>query len=153
MRAWSARLSLSAGVGLSETIGCTGWLYRRCVERDELISLLAGESPVNKACREALERGASFRIWDGVDGLVPAGNLASTYRAREAITRDRGIPTLGFAAAVETLQALGEQPVRLGGVTQLGPPYYFQLFMTADAASVLACIGVDQRHQEQVQSS
>ncbi|MET8911002.1 hypothetical protein [Micromonospora sp. NPDC004551] len=123
------------------------------MERDELIFLLAGESPVSNACLEALERGASYRIWVDVDGLVPANNLASTYRAREAITRDRGIPTLGFAAAVETLHALGEQPVRLGGVTQLHPPYYFQLFLTADAASVLTCIGVDQRHQKQVRSS
>ncbi|MEV0427740.1 hypothetical protein [Micromonospora sp. NPDC050495] len=118
------------------------------MKREELISLLAGESPANKACREALERGASFRVWDGAHGLVPANNLASTYRARESITRNRGIPTLGFALAVETLHALGEQPVRLGGVTQPDPPYYFQLFLTADVASVLACIGVDQKHQE-----
>jgi hypothetical protein len=123
------------------------------VERDELISLLVGESPVNKACREALEQGASYRIWDGDDGLVPANSLAFTYRAREAITRDRGIATLGFAAAVETLHALGGRPVLLGGVTQLDPPYYFQLFLTADAASVLACIGVSQEHQAQGQSA
>ncbi|WP_446217361.1 hypothetical protein [Micromonospora sp. IBHARD004] len=118
------------------------------MNREELIPLLADESLVNKACREALERGASFRIWDGAVGLVPANNLASTYRVREVHTRERGIPTLGFAEAVETLHAFGEQPVRLGGVTQLDPPYYFQLFLTADAASVLACIGVDQQHQQ-----
>jgi len=123
------------------------------VERDELISLLAGESTVNKACRADLERGASYRIWDGDDGLVPANNLASTYRAREAITRDRGVATIGFAAAVETLHALGEQPVLLGAVTQLDPPYCFQLFLTADAASLLACIGVDQKHKARGQSS
>ncbi|RUL90399.1 MULTISPECIES: hypothetical protein [Micromonospora] len=120
------------------------------MERKELISLLADESPVNKACREALERGAPFHIRDEAMGLVPANNLASTYRAREAITRDRGIPTLGFAAAVEALHALGEQPVRLGGVTQLDPPYYFQLFLTADATSVLTCIGVNQKHQQPI---
>ncbi|MGK5445069.1 hypothetical protein ACSNN7_25025 [Micromonospora sp. URMC 105] len=118
------------------------------MKREELISLLADESPADTACREALERGAPFRIWDDSGGSIPASNLASTYRAREAITRDRGIPTLGFAAAVETLYALGEQPVRLGGVTQVDPPYYFQLFLTADATSVLACIGVDQQHQQ-----
>ncbi|MEU8329368.1 hypothetical protein [Micromonospora sp. NPDC048839] len=114
------------------------------MEREELISLLAGQGPVTEACRQALEQGASFNIWDG---LVPASNLAPTYRVREAITRDRGITTLGFAAAVETLHALGEQPVRIGRVTQLDPPYHFQLFLAADAASVLACIGVDQQHQ------
>jgi hypothetical protein len=118
------------------------------VKRQDLISLLASESPVNKACRKALEQRASFRIYDGATGLVPASNLAPTYRVREAHTRERGIPTLGFPAAVETLQALGEEPVRLGGVTQLDPPYYFQLFLAADAASVLACIGVDQQHQQ-----
>ncbi|WP_433288763.1 hypothetical protein [Micromonospora sp. CA-244673] len=114
------------------------------MKREELISLLAGDGPVNEACRRALERGASFHIWDG---LVPASNLAPVYRAREAITRDRGIPTLGFAAAVETLHALAEQPVRLGGVRQPEPPYSFQLFLSADAGSILACIGVDQQHQ------
>ncbi|MGC4893021.1 hypothetical protein [Micromonospora sp. DT31] len=62
------------------------------MEREELISLLADESPVNKACRAALGAGAAFRVWDGA---VPASNLAGTYRAREQITRDRGIPTLG----------------------------------------------------------
>lgn len=118
------------------------------MEREELIALLAEESPVTTACREALARGAAFRIWDGAFGSVPANNLAATYGVRRVHTRERGIPTLGFAEAVETLRALGEQPVRLGGVTQLDPPYYFQLFLTADAASVLACIGVDQRHQQ-----
>ncbi|MCP3784640.1 hypothetical protein NLX85_14800 [Micromonospora sp. A3M-1-15] len=118
------------------------------MKREELISLLADESPVNKACRDALERGASFHIWDGTLGLVPAHNLARTYRVREVHTRERGIPTLGFVASVETLCALGDQPVRLGGVTQLDPPYYFQLFLAADASSVLACIGVDQQHQQ-----
>ncbi|MEH0982046.1 hypothetical protein [Micromonospora sp. CPCC 205556] len=114
------------------------------MKREELTSLLGSDAPANAACRAALEQGASFHIWDG---SIPASTLAPAYRRREAITRGRGIPTLGFAVAVETLDALGDQPVRLGGVRQLEPPYHFQLFLSADATSVLACLAVDQQCQ------
>ncbi|MET8307936.1 hypothetical protein [Micromonospora sp. NPDC005173] len=114
------------------------------MERAELFSLLVDDSPAHEACRRALEEGSPFRI---DDDLVPADNLARTYRRRQAHTRERGIPTRGFVAAVETLHALGEQPLRLGRVNQSDPPYHFQLFLAADGTSVLACIGVDQQHQ------
>ncbi|WP_328425984.1 hypothetical protein OG470_18525 [Micromonospora sp. NBC_00389] len=114
------------------------------MERAELISLLVDDRPVHEACRSALEEGSPFHI---DDDLVPADNLARTYRRRQAHTRERGIPTRGLVAAVETLHALGEQPLRLGRVNQSDPPYHFQLFLAVDGTSVLACIGVDQQHQ------
>ncbi|MEQ4305030.1 hypothetical protein ABNF97_27230 [Plantactinospora sp. B6F1] len=65
----------------------------------------------------------------------------------DKITRDAGIPTLGFAEAVEHLRGAGDQALRLGGVRVDNPPYYFQLLLSADASSVVGCIGVDQQHQ------
>ncbi|MEH1169256.1 hypothetical protein V6V47_28150 [Micromonospora sp. CPCC 205539] len=114
------------------------------MEREELVLLLGDDSPVHTACRQALEQGGAFSV---DDDLIPANILASTHRRREVHTRERAIPTLGFAAAVDTLLALGEQPLRLASVTQPDPPYHFQLFLAATGTSVLACLGVDQQHQ------
>jgi hypothetical protein len=114
------------------------------MNRRTLISLLDGSGAAKKACREALRAGAGFNI---SEGLVPARHLAAIYRVRADITRDRGIPTIGFGEAVNRLQAAEDQALRLGGVQVDDPPYYFQLFLTADASSVLACVGVDQQHQ------
>jgi len=135
---------LSGKAGVGEGSPPDEWRYGRRVKREDLISLLTDNSPAHQACRTALNQGSFFYV---DDGLIPANNHAFTYRAREAHTRERGIPTLGFAAAVERLHALGEQPLRLGGVRQSDPPYYFQLFLAADGTAVLACIGVDQQHQ------
>ncbi|MEU8006288.1 hypothetical protein AB0B66_34460 [Catellatospora sp. NPDC049111] len=54
---------------------------------------------------------------------------------------------LGFREAVDRLDELGDQPLRLGQVAVLSPPYHFLLFLTADLSAVVACIGVDQQHQ------
>jgi len=111
------------------------------VERADLISLLAGDTQAQQACRAALEQGATFHVYADHEG-VPASNLAATYRRREAHTRKLDIPTLGFAEAVETLGALGEQPIVLGSVAQEGSPRSFVIFLAPDATSVISCIGV-----------
>jgi hypothetical protein len=64
---------------------------------------------------------------------------------RERHTRQFGIPTAGFAAAVETLLAYGERPVRIGAVDIDDPPYHYQLFLSEDLTTVVAVLGVDQR--------
>jgi len=56
---------------------------------------------------------------------------------------------LGFAAAVETLRTFGREPVRLEAVNVDQPKYHFVLFLDADATAVLACLGVDQRWQQE----
>ncbi|MDW5330818.1 hypothetical protein [Plantactinospora sp. KLBMP9567] len=114
------------------------------MRRETLVALLSGAGEAYEACRAALGAGAGFDI---ATGLVPASQLAATYGVRKKITRDAGIPTLGFAEAVEHLRDAGDQALRLGGVRVDSPPYYFQLFLSADASSVVACIGVDQQHQ------
>ncbi|MET8351183.1 MULTISPECIES: hypothetical protein [unclassified Micromonospora] len=113
------------------------------MERGQLISLLGGQTASFAACRQALERGASFTLWDG---LLPARHFAGIYKRRERHTREAGIPTVGFAEAVMTLGALEDELLQIAGVRQTDPPYYFQLFLTADPFAVVACIGVDQQH-------
>lgn len=142
-RATAHLVSLSLSVGVGGSVWLYERLYGRLVNREDLIALLAEDSAVNKKCRKAVGLGASFDIWDG---LVPASRLARIYRVREVLIRKRGTPTLGFAAAVKALHALDEQPLRLGQVSQFDPPYHFQLFLAADATSVIACIGVDLRN-------
>ncbi|MEV4535000.1 hypothetical protein AB0J82_14330 [Asanoa sp. NPDC049518] len=110
------------------------------MERAELISLLADEAPAQRACRAALEGGAIFHVQPG-DG-IPANELAPSYRVREAHIRKVGIPSVGFAEAVETLAALEERPVLVGSVAQEASPRSFVVFLAADATAVLACIGV-----------
>lgn len=116
------------------------------MERVQLISLLTDRDGAFEACRVAVERGASFDVFDG---SLPASHFAEIYRGRQIHTRERGIPTVGFAEAVEVLYALRERPLRVGRVRLSDPPYYFQLFLSADESAVVACIGVDHQHQAQ----
>jgi hypothetical protein len=76
---------------------------------------------------------------------MPASHFARIYDRRERHCRQHGISTLGFRQGVERLQDARDQPVRLGWVNVTGPSYHFQLFFTDDLATVVACIGVDQR--------
>lgn len=117
------------------------------MERAQLISLLVDQTASFAACREALQRGASFT---SSDGLLPARHYAGIYKRRERHTREAGIPTMGFAEAVKTLDALENEPLQIAGVRQTDPPYYFQLFLTADRSAMVACIGVGQQHQAAV---
>ncbi|GIF76278.1 hypothetical protein [Asanoa siamensis] len=112
------------------------------MERADLISLLTGDNAADVACRKALELGADFRVSTDEGEPIPANELAPTYRRRDEGTRRQGITTLGFDVAVKTLESLGEEPVLLGRVAADEPPMSFVLFLTPDAGSVLACIGV-----------
>jgi hypothetical protein len=111
------------------------------VDRDLLIQLLGDEYEAFSACRRYVAAGA--RIWVSNDAQ-PASGLASTYQRRAGHTRQAGVPTLGFSAAVQALCGYGEQPVRLGAVDVDDPPYHFQLFLDENLTSVVACLGVDQ---------
>ncbi|WP_144120960.1 hypothetical protein [Catellatospora sichuanensis] len=112
----------------------------------QLIRLLGERNDAFEACRLALEDGASFRIFEDPAPL-PAHHYARIYARRERLTRNAGRPTLGFREAADRLGESGDQPLRLGQVTVISPPYHFQLFLTADISAVVACLGVDQQHQ------
>ena len=79
------------------------------------------------------------------DGAVPASRILPAYERRAVRTVAEGIPTLGFADAVASLRRMGTQPVRLGQVTVADPPYLFMLFLSDDASTVVACLGIDQK--------
>lgn len=87
--------------------------------------------------------GASFQV-SAAGPPAPASRLVETCAGRGAHHRAAGIPTVGFAAAVQALHAYGERPVRIGSVKVTDPPYHYQLFLTHDLTAVVAVLGVDQ---------
>jgi hypothetical protein len=111
------------------------------VERDHLVRLLDGEDEAFTACRRSLMSGA--RYWVG-ELSQPDPELVHTYARRDRYLRQRGIPTLGFSAAVGALRRHGEQSIKLGAVIVDDPPYHFQLFLNEQLTSVVACLGIDQ---------
>ncbi|MEV5211656.1 hypothetical protein AB0K35_29690 [Micromonospora sp. NPDC053740] len=78
---------------------------------------------------------------------LPASHMVSIYRRQERHIKARGVPSLGFAEAVQALTDAGNLLLRLGSVTAADPPYNFQIFLSADASTVVACLGVDQEHR------
>lgn len=114
--------------------------YVRAVNRAHLAGLLERDSEAYTACRRAVLDGAT--IWISETGQ-PASTFARIYARRQRTTRQSGIPTLGFPAAVQELHDRREQLVRLAAVDVEDPPYHFQLFLNDDGSAVLACIGVD----------
>jgi hypothetical protein len=113
------------------------------VDRDGLARLLTGEGEAFAACRRAVVAGARFWI-SKAEQLTPVSALVPIYARRDAHTRRVGIPTLGFAAAVEALRGRSEQLVRIGAVDSDDPPYHYQLFLNEDLTAVVAVLGVDQ---------
>ncbi|WP_444951014.1 hypothetical protein [Micromonospora ureilytica] len=112
------------------------------MNRAHLARLLERNSEAYAACRRAVLDGAT--IWISETGQ-PASTFARIYARRQRTTRQSGIPTLGFPAAVQELHDRREQLVRLAAVDVEDPPYHFQLFLNDDVSAVLACIGVDGR--------
>ena len=113
------------------------------MERDHLVRLLDEEGEAFIACRQALISGARFWVSELSER---ASTLVRIYAHRDRHTRETGIPTLGFPAAVDALRQHGEQPIKVGAVDTEDPPYHFQLFLAEQLTSVVACLGVDQDH-------
>ena len=111
------------------------------MERNRLAQLLNGPGYAFSACRHALLEGAEFILWEG---SAPAHRMLPAYERREAHTISEGIATLGFPEALVALRAVGAEPVRLGQVTVADPPYLFMIFLAADDAAVVACLGIEQ---------
>jgi hypothetical protein len=109
------------------------------MDRDELARALTDGSAAHEACRKELLAGAEFVVWSGT---IPANELASSYRRRERFMSQSGIPTLGFAAAVERLSDAGSRELRLGQIEGVDPPYLYLVFLDATETRVVACLGV-----------
>ncbi|GAA1028881.1 hypothetical protein GCM10009557_15500 [Virgisporangium ochraceum] len=111
------------------------------MDRDRLVGMLHRDGGAFEACRRMLVAGA--RYWVDED-TVPASALATIYARRDRLTRRKGIQSLGFTEAVETLRSRGDDPICIGAVDTDDPPYHFQLFLDEGATTVVACLGVDQ---------
>lgn len=80
------------------------------MERDQLVHLSGRERRgVHRMPAGAYQRG---RFWVS-DLRQPAFKLMRTYARRERYTRQLGIPSLAFTAAVDALHRHGEQPIKL----------------------------------------
>lgn len=113
------------------------------MDREDLARLLIGEGEPFAACRRAVLSGAPFWISEQ-DHPTSASALVSIYARRHEHTTRCGLPTLGFARAVDALRAHGEHLIRVGAVDVLDPPFHYQLFLTEDLTTVVAILGVDQ---------
>jgi hypothetical protein len=112
------------------------------VNRAHLAGLLEQDGEAYAACRRAVLAGATISISETGQ---PASTLAPIYARRQRHTRQVGIPTLGFATAVQQLQDRGQQILKFAAVDADDPPYHFHLFLNEDLTAVLACIGIDHR--------
>jgi len=113
------------------------------MEREALLRLLAEEpGAAFEACGAAIRAGAEYVVWDH---CVPADQLARSYARRAQHMAKIGNPMLGGPEAIEQLETSGERPLRIGEAKTEDPPTHFQLFLTADASRIVACLGIDQR--------
>ena len=112
------------------------------MRRDDLISLLGGPGPAETACRHALNGNAEYVVYAE---KMAAEQLANSYARRMNAMERVGTPTVGFPEAVAALRAHAPGEVVIGSVTVENPPIHFQLFFTAEADRLVACLGVDQR--------
>ncbi len=113
--------------------------------RDTLAAMLADQTAACESARDALLTGGAFAIWDG---LVPANQLAATYRTRLRLTQRRGQSTLALAETIDILEQAGEARVRIGRIDPADEAWTFMLFLDAEAITVLACTGVGRHESE-----
>ena len=109
------------------------------MNRDALTAALERAGDAYVAARAALLHGDTFEVYDS---LVPVEELRDIYRRREQHTLAEGLPTLGFSDAVDDLNRTAQPALRLGQISGTTPPRHFQLFLTPDAAEVVACLAV-----------
>ncbi|MFJ7248469.1 hypothetical protein ACIQWA_28105 [Kitasatospora sp. NPDC098652] len=105
---------------------------------EAMLRILADQTQVCRAAREAVLTGGAFRIGGGV---VPAEVLTGTYAVRLEHTRAANIETIGLPETVVALREHGAQPVRLGSIDSPDGSWHFVVFLTADG-SLVACTGV-----------
>lgn len=116
------------------------------MDRETLLRALVDDGEAYSSCRDALQAGADFGIFNEAGDGVSAVGLTSIYRRRERLVRRKGIPTLGFVETVERLASHGGARIRIGFVRRADPPYFFQLFLASEEPRVIACLRVESRH-------
>ncbi|TQS13332.1 hypothetical protein [Microbispora hainanensis] len=113
------------------------------MDRRALADLLSDAGEAGAACRRALVSGADYEVWPAP---VSTRELVGIYRRRERLSRRRGVSSIGFADAVVRLDTCGREFVLVGYVKGVTPAYHFQVFLSADASRVIACLGISQEH-------
>ncbi|QBR91550.1 hypothetical protein [Nocardioides euryhalodurans] len=112
------------------------------MERGALIRALLREDVASRACAEALDGGADFEVYEGE---VATADLMAIYRRRARHVAAIGLEHGGFEEALIDLGRCGAEVLRLGAVTDRRGRRHFQLFVSADADDVVACLWV--RHE------
>ena len=109
------------------------------MDRDELAALLDADEEACAMARSALAAGADLY---GPYGGVPATSLAGTYRGRMKTSAEKGIPTVGLAEAVSTLEAAGASIVATGWIGGPSDTWNFVVFIDNESGRLLACTAV-----------
>lgn len=107
--------------------------------RAELIAGLTGPGEADRACRLALEAGATVTVWTGP---VPVAGLATIYRRRVRHLQDRGVATIGSDTVVMRLESFDGATVRIGSVDSAD--FTFVVFLD-DQVRAVSCLGVGRR--------
>ncbi|RJQ70803.1 hypothetical protein D5S17_28645 [Pseudonocardiaceae bacterium YIM PH 21723] len=109
------------------------------MERERLIRTLDRDIPAYLECRDALEAYAGFKVWSDP---TAAGPLSATFSRRGRLVQRRGHPGIGITRAIVDLRTYQGGTLCLGYVDDRGRlGYYFQLFLTPELDTVVACFG------------
>ena len=108
------------------------------VRRGEIETLLDDAGTAGEACKTALHLGAELTVWDK---QAPAFGMWMTYRFRYGLMQDNDVSTVGYEIGLKRLADYGYEPIRLGLVRLNVPRCWFLLFLVAEEARLVACVG------------
>jgi hypothetical protein len=109
------------------------------MEKAELISALVRTDAASRACSAAVTGGADFEVFKGTTATA---DLITIYSRRAKHLEAIGLEHGGFGEALADLEACRAGAVRLGLVTDRSEQRHYQLFLSADAEEVVACLWV-----------
>ncbi len=109
------------------------------MDQEHLIQLLNHSNEAGSTCRDALLDGAELILWRG---SAPADRMLAAYRRRHARTVADAVGSIGFTEALDDLSRAGTRELSLGQVTATDPAYVYMIFMTAEPATLVACVGI-----------
>lgn len=108
------------------------------MRRGDVETFLDDAGTAGEACKTALHLGAELTVRDK---HAPAFGMWMTYRFRYTLMQDDDISTIGSETGLKRLVDYGHRPIRLGRVRLNVPRCSFLLFLVADEARLVACIG------------
>lgn len=117
------------------------------MDRDQLISALAGAGEAARLCREALLAGAELEV---SPRIVATSELRAIYRSRAEHLRAQGTPAVGADEAADELDRTAFPELRIARVTggaQAGTQSGFQVFLDQQLGRVITCVALPPRGQ------